>query len=103
MEQIVDALLGRFVRGRAPQSGSRTLNALPAPHVMQKYLPAQRVSLHYRPHRKSATDLTAMFLALVFGPWLIRNFVNCRLANLSAKKVRKRTRKKPARPPWAVS
>jgi len=41
-----------------------------------------------------------MFLGLAFGPSLIRRLRELQIASLSARKVRKSTRKRPARPPW---
>jgi phospho-N-acetylmuramoyl-pentapeptide-transferase len=58
----------------------------------------------YVTSRTAFASLTALFLCIALGPWLIgsANCASFRLANTFAKKDPNRTRKKPAPPLWAA-
>ncbi len=74
MERIVEALIGTLCAGRRPaQCGGERTEMLYylLYHVLQKYFSPLNV-FRYITVRTVYASLTAMFLALVFGPWLIR-------------------------------
>ena len=54
----------------------------------------------YLTFRTAFASLTALFMALIIGPSVIRRLRDFRLANISAKKARARIRRKRARRPW---
>ena len=71
-------------------------------HVLQRYFSPLNV-FRYITVRTVYASLTAMFLAFVFRSVADpAGCASCRSASTSAKKGRKRTRRKPARPRWVA-
>ena len=63
------------------------------------YFPPFRI-FRYLTFRTGFASLTALFTALIVGPWSSTACENFKSANTSAKKGRRRIRKKLALPPW---
>jgi len=100
MERIVEALLeqhGAQERQRRSATRCCTTSSINAAKIFQPTDVFRYITV-----RTVYASLTAMFLALVFGPWLIRRLRELQIGQYIAKKARRNTRKKLVRQRWAA-
>ena len=105
-----DAVLFKGSRGvqrgtRAGESFSEVDVAMLYYLLYEQLYPLRRARFRvfrYITFRTAFASLTALFLCVVLGPWLIARCGSSRSASTSARKAPSRTRRRPARPPWAA-